>query len=90
MQRPAFAAQTRCPAPKMTAAGTRAAGFKRVPRGVAAAEIKFRVTAINAPPTARFRRLPFTKRTANAAEIVFFLQFCELVGNFFRRSFLKE
>ncbi len=74
----------------MTAAGTRAAGFKRIPGRVAAAEIKFRVTAINAPPTARFRRLPFTKRTANPAEIAFFLQFGELIGDFFRRLFLKE
>ena len=77
VKRPARAAQARRPAPLMRAGRAAPARFERVPKRSAAAVKKFRLAAVGAKPAARARRLPFTERAADFAEIGFFRIFFE-------------
>ncbi len=73
MTRRLITPQTRRPLPLMMAAGTDAAGRKRIPNRAATVKIIFGKTGVGAKPAARRFRLPFAQRTANPAVIYGFV-----------------
>ena len=89
--RPALAAKADRPAPLVAAAGAAPAGCKRIPRCATAVEEVLRMIAVAAIPAARWLRTPFTKRAANAAELVSFVARRIFLSGFpWLQSFLEK